>query len=266
VDQPPAGGIAGAKASLNEGGIHVPFLATGPDVLVTGTSDKLVHVSDLFSTILDLANVNVESATTGIELHSNSLVPIFCGTDTADRCIISEKFGLNAATDGRSLIMDDWPLYKLVSIQDVTDPADTPSYQMYEIGSNGMESNTLTTPPNPGDPHEAAYLALVAKDEELVELPDPAGPTLYLELPNITGPVGVPNNAGLAPTNIDVDGTTATYVARFDQTDTYNQFWVKCTMPSESTGPYTTAVVTFPDNPFTGDPRVFTAVQIVEAP
>ena len=52
VDQAPAGGIANAKGSLNEGGIHVPFFAVGPDVIQTGTSDELVHVIDLFSTIL----------------------------------------------------------------------------------------------------------------------------------------------------------------------------------------------------------------------
>ena len=94
VDQSPLGGIAGNKGSLNEGGIHVPFFAVGPDVTVTGTSDKLVSVGDLFATILELARVNVPAATAGIELHSNSLLPIFRGNDMADRCIIAEKFGL----------------------------------------------------------------------------------------------------------------------------------------------------------------------------
>ncbi|MDA0768033.1 MAG: sulfatase-like hydrolase/transferase, partial [Verrucomicrobia bacterium] len=265
VDQPPSGGLAGAKGSLNEGGIHVPFFATGPDVTVTGTTDKLVHVADLFATILDLTKVDVPSATAGLDLHSKSLLPIFRGTDTEDRCIIAEKFGLNAATDGRSLILDDWPQYKLVSIQDVTDPNDLPSYQMYEIGGNGVESTTLATPPNPGDPHEAAYNALLAKDESL--LPAAAtGDTLYLELPNVTGPAGVPNNDAVNPNAITIDGVSATFLARFDQTDTYNRFWVKCTLPASISAPYTTATITFPDNPMTGDPRSFNAIQIIVAP
>ncbi|MDB4500641.1 sulfatase-like hydrolase/transferase, partial [Akkermansiaceae bacterium] len=138
VDQAPAGGIASAKGSLNEGGIHVPFFARGPDILQTGKTDKFAHVIDLFTTILDLTDTPVPA---GLDLHSTSLAPIFSGTDTADRCIIAEKFGLNVATDGRSLIMDDWPNYKLISIQDVTDPASVPAYQMYLIGANGMEDS-----------------------------------------------------------------------------------------------------------------------------
>jgi len=271
VDQAPAGGIAGAKGSLNEGGIHVPFFAIGPDVTATGTTDKMVHVVDLFATILELARINVPNATGDIELHSNSLLPIFRGTDMADRCVIAEKFNLNANTDGRSLMMDDWPNYKLVSIEDVTDPDDIPAYQMYELGSDGVETNTLTTPPNPGDPHEAAYLALVAKNESLI--PAIEGPTLYLELPTTpTGPASVPPNLNSTPTSITIDGVTATFVARVDSDGNADQYSVQCTLPDDSGAPYdpitTPAIVTFPDNPNnpTGGPRVFQATAITVAP
>ncbi len=265
VDQAPAGGIAGTKGSLNEGGIHVPFIASGPDVIVTGTTDKLVHVVDLFSTILDLTGVNVSTATQGIGIHSRSILPIFRGTDMEDRCIISEQFGIDNTTDGRALIMDTWPQYKLISIQDITTSNDTPSYQMYELGANGMETSALTTPPNQGDAHEAAYNALVAKDISLVP-PVGIGDTLYLELPNITGSSGVPNNNNVLSSAVTIDGITATNIERLDQTDAYNQFWVKCTLPDTITAPYSTAVITFPDNPNTGATRVFTATQIIIAP
>ena len=189
VDQAPAGGIAGAKGSLYEGGIHIPFFAHGPDILQTGKTDKFAHVIDLFSTILDLTDTDIP---TGLDLHSTSLAPIFNGTDTTDRCIIAEKFGLDPAFDGRSLIMDDWPNYKLVSIQDVTDPASVPDYQMFLIGANGMEESTLTTPPAPGDDWEDAYNALVAKNETLV--PDVTVPplTINIDLPA----TGTTNNGG----------------------------------------------------------------------
>ncbi|MEP4077659.1 sulfatase-like hydrolase/transferase [Haloferula sp.] len=266
VDQAPAGGIAGAKGSLNEGGIHVPFFAAGPDVTVTGTTDKMVHVVDLFATILELTNVNVPTATQGIDIHSQSIVPIFSGNDMADRCVIAEKFNLNPAQDGRALMMDDWPQYKLISIQDVTDPNDTPVYQMYELGSNGVEANTITTPPNPGDPHEAAYNALVAKDQSLIPTtPAVVGDTLFLQLPEEMGHAGVPGNANVAPDTIIIDGVLATYVGRLDTSDTYDQFWVKCTLPDTESAPYTTAVVAFPDNPNTGATRVFTADNIFVA-
>ncbi|MEZ5327663.1 MAG: sulfatase-like hydrolase/transferase [Verrucomicrobiales bacterium] len=208
VDQAPAGGIANAKGSLNEGGIHVPFFAIGPDITQTGTSDKLVHVADLFATVLDLTGVDTPG---NLDLHSNSLVPIFNGTDTAERCIISEKFGINA-TDGRALIMDTWPDYKLISTQDVTDPTDTPSYQMYLLGANGVEASTLTTPPNPGDAHEAAYRALVAKDQSLT--PEITAPpvTVHIDLPADAPPlIRATNGAISRPNGITIGGVAASY-------------------------------------------------------
>ncbi|MGJ8724688.1 MAG: sulfatase-like hydrolase/transferase [Roseibacillus sp.] len=276
VDQAPAGGIANAKGSLNEGGIHVPFFATGPDIIQTGTTDTMVHVVDLFSTILDLTGVNVATATAGIDILSQSIVPIFQGSDMSDRCIVSEKFNLNAATDGRALMMDDWPEYKLVSIQDVTDPNDIPSYQMYLLGSDGVEANTLTTPPNPGDAWENAYNALVAKDQSLVPFVAPVEIVLYLEMPNVTGPAGVPNNVNAGVTailvdpdpNVSGDEFNATYVARFDQTDAYSKFWVKATVTDASAiNPATSVInVDYGNNPNTGDVRQFDAIQIIIVP
>lgn len=267
VVQLPAGGLAGAKGSLTEGGIHVPFFANGPDVIQRGTSDELVHVIDLFATVLDLAGVNASAATGDILLQSTSLLPILRGSDSAERGIVSEKFGLNAS-DGRSLISELWPRFKLISTQDVTDPDDLPSYQMYLLGDNGVESNTLTTPPNAGDEHEAAYNALVAKDESFQPFVATNGFVLYLELPSTptTGPSSVPSNPSAVPTAITIDGQAATFLARFDESDTYNRFWIQCSLPDASGSPFTEATVTFPPAPnVTGD-RVFTAVQIRESP
>ena len=208
VDQAPAGGLAGAKGSLNEGGIHVPFFAIGPDVLQTGTSDKLVHVVDLFATVLDLTDVDIP---TGIDHHSDSLIPIFNGTDTADRCIIAEVFGQNE-NDGRSLIMDDWPNYKLISTQDVSDPNDTPVYQMYLLGANGVEASTLTTPPNPGEAHETAYLALVAKDQSLSPDSSGDGQIVNIDLPANAPPLINTNNGNIVrPNGITIGGVAATW-------------------------------------------------------
>ena len=192
VDQAPVGGLAGAKGSLNEGGIHVPFFAAGPDIRQTGVSDTLVQVADLFTTILDLTGIDTVDETGSLELHSNSLVPIFNGADTAERLIIAEKWGLNAR-DGRALISDDWPQYKLVSLQDVTDPADVATYQMYLIGEAGVEIAALTTPPDEGDLHAAAYQALVAIDLALAP-PEASTVTLQIDLP----PTGISTNGQAA--------------------------------------------------------------------
>lgn len=209
VDQAPAGGLAEAKGSLREGGIHVPFFAIGPDITQTGTTDKLVHVADLFSTVLDLTGVEIP---TNLDLNSTSIAPIFNGTDTADRCIIAEKFGLDPASDGRALIIDTWPDYKLISIQDVTDPDDTPTYQMYLLGANGVEDSTLATPPNPGDTHEAAYNALVAKDQSLEPDTTVSAVAVNIDLPTNAPPLLNNQNGNIVrPNGITIGGVAATY-------------------------------------------------------
>lgn len=70
--------------------------------------------------------MNVTAATQGIDIHSRSISPIFRGTDMEERCIISEKFGLNVNTDERALMLAELPQYTLISIQDVTDANDPP--------------------------------------------------------------------------------------------------------------------------------------------
>ena len=47
-----------AKNTPFEGGVHVPFIAVGPQVTKPGSeSDALVHVADIFSTVADVAGV-----------------------------------------------------------------------------------------------------------------------------------------------------------------------------------------------------------------
>lgn len=246
VDQAPAGGLAAAKGSLNEGGIYVPFFAHGPAVRQTGTSDKLVHVVDLFSTVLDLTGVETPG---GLDLHSQSIVPIFDGTDTLDRCIITEKFGINAL-DGRSLIIDEWPNYKLISFQDVSDPTDTPTYQMYLLGADGVEESELTTPPNPGADYEAAYNALFAKDQSLepdvtippvtinIDLPANVPPLINNKNGNIVRPNGI-TIGGVAAIwetgEITVNGVT-TSAARIDENGDPDQFSVVAAFDVSASG------------------------------
>lgn len=277
VDQAPAGGLAAAKGSLNEGGIHVPFFAHGPAVKQTGTSDKLVHVADLFSTILDLTGLETPE---GLSLHSQSITSIFDGTDTADRSIIAEKFGINDF-DGRALIMDEWPNYKLISFQDVSDPGDTSTYQMYLLGANGVEESELTTPPNPGDAHEAAYNALLAKDQSLepdvtvppvtinIDLPANVPPLINNQNGNIVRPNGI-TIGGVAAIwsadNITINGVT-TSAARVNENGDPDQFSVVASFDVDSSGLMSgqsyDIIVSFPGG--RGN-RVFAAVNQYQVP
>ncbi len=67
------------KDTLYEGGVRVPFIVAGPDIVSPGrTSTAVVHVVDLFATILELAGVNAVTALPpSLTNDSRSLVPVF---------------------------------------------------------------------------------------------------------------------------------------------------------------------------------------------
>jgi len=98
----PTGRNGHSKGDLYEGGIHVPFVISGPDVnLPAGsTSDRLVHVVDLFPTILDLAGVTRPG--TGVD--ATSLLPILQGNDNVPRGVVTEVFNVN--NPGRSIRLE----------------------------------------------------------------------------------------------------------------------------------------------------------------
>ena len=213
-----------AKDTLYQGGIHVPMVIAGPDVTTCGTSHKLVHCVDLFSTILDLAGINVETATASVDtIDSQSLLPVIKGRDTINRFMIAERFNGTSATDGRTLISADHPGYELIAYGDPTSASATATYEIYYLPDDPNEQSPLTVPPNTSDSHYAAYNALVEKDLALRPAPI-AGDILYLKLPNITGPAGVPANTVVNPISITIGGAPATFIARFDQSDNYSQF------------------------------------------
>ena len=261
-------GNGNSKGDLYQGGIHVPCLIAGPDVHLTGTSDKLVHCIDLFSTILDLAGINQSVALPSITIDSNSLVPILQGTDTGARCVIAEQFG-NGSGDGRAIISSVYPDYKLIIFGDKDDNTDTPTFELYHLPSDANEQTDLLEAALSAEA-QAAYNHLLAKDSILgggySDAPVSSFDTIYLELPNITGPASPPGNLNVDPTSITIDGQVAIFVARENSAGTAERYWVECTLAPATGGPFTSATVTFPDNPNTGDPRSFNATQIIVNP
>jgi arylsulfatase A-like enzyme len=257
-----------AKGSLYEGGVHVPLIMAGPDVTRTGLSNKIVHCVDLFSTILELADIDVASATADVDtIDSKSLIPILNGQDSVGRCVVSERFNSATNNNGRSIRSDDYPDYRLIIFGDPTDPSDTSTYEMYHVVDDVNQQFPLTIPAVFGDAHYYAYNALIAKDVDLgpTEVVV-SGDTIYLHLVESSGPSSAPQNPNLAPTSIDIDGVSATYLGRFNQADGYNRFWVKCTLPNTSSAPYTTASVTFTNVPMGNATRVLAVTEIIVVP
>lgn len=251
-----------AKDDLYEGGIHVPFVVRGPSVKLPAgsTSDRFVHVADLFPTILEIAGVSDPG--TGVD--GTSILPILEGNDSTQRTVVTELIGANS---GRSIRSEAYPEFKLIIFGDPNSTSDDPTFEFYNLSNDENEQSPLSIPGLTGVALDA-YNHLIGADTALgggYSAPS-TGPedTLYLELPVTTGPTSSPQNLNATPDSITVDGVTATFVSRVDQTETAARYWVKCTVPEAAT--YSSATVTFPDNPNTGDTRVFNSIQIVVAP
>lgn len=256
-----------SKDTLYEGGVRVPMIAIGPDVTLRGTSSKIVHCVDLFSTILELADIDVDVATSSVEvIDSESLLPILKGQDNSDRCIVAERHTTALGEVGRTIRMASHPDYKLIIFGDPTSAADVSTFEMYRVSDDINEQIPLAIPAAVGAAHYPAYLALMAKNNEIG--PSNVENVLYLELPTTpTGSQAVPGQTNTAPLSITVDGVAATFLERVDPTGTVERYWVKCSLPTDTGAPYTTAVVTFPEN--NNSPqgeRIFTAIQIVVDP
>ncbi|MDQ8181985.1 sulfatase-like hydrolase/transferase [Pelagicoccus sp. SDUM812005] len=141
-----------AKADLYEGGIHVPMLAAGPDVTATAgnTEDTFVHCTDLFSTIVELAGIDLNAATANLQIDSQSLLPLFRGQAMDSRYIVSEKFG-QATGNGRALRSETYPEYKLIIFGDKDSSADTPSFELYHLPTDANEQSPLNLSTLSGD-------------------------------------------------------------------------------------------------------------------
>ncbi|MDP4847433.1 MAG: sulfatase-like hydrolase/transferase [Akkermansiaceae bacterium] len=264
--------VAHSKGSLYEGGIHVPLVIAGPSVEITGTSSRFVHCVDLFSTILELARIDVPSATSSVDtIDSQSLIPILKGQDGAERHIVSERYQIPSVSgDGRTIVLAEFPDYALIALGDPTSASDTTTYEMYNITTDSNQQTPLAIPPALTDAHCEAYLALIEKDQDLG--PNNIPVTLYLEIPsnitaNTTGPGSVPQNTSLAPDSITIDGTPATFVSRVTTSQVANRYWVRCTIPSAAAS-YSTATIDFPDNTANNVtyPRIFTTTAITVSP
>ncbi len=156
--QPPYS-LGRSKGSLYEGGVRVPLIIAGASVTNQGrASTNLVHIVDLFATILEVAGVNLTTALTNRIIDSQSLVPILSDTyPTNARVILTENFSdtLTDAVAGRALVDGR---YKLIQFQNGTN-------EFYDLLADYLEAtNLLTRTLTVGE--QNAYDTLTAKSSE----------------------------------------------------------------------------------------------------
>ena len=144
VIQPPFPTTRG-KATLYEGGMHVPFIISGPDVAGPGrTNSTLVNMADVYSTILELAGINVAATfPANVSLDSRSLLPVLQSTNTTlSRYAYGELFGTNILPSGggQTLRNDEFKLIRFLNRREefydlLADP--------YEV--TNLLTNTMST-------------------------------------------------------------------------------------------------------------------------
>jgi arylsulfatase A-like enzyme len=138
VLQPPFNAPRG-KDSLYEGGVRVPFIAAGPDIANPGrVSDAVVHVVDLFATILELAGLDPASVLPrSLPNDSRSLMPILRDEPfaPAEETVLMENSDTTApnALPGRAARRGE---YKLIQFN-------TGVEEFYHLASDPLEATNL---------------------------------------------------------------------------------------------------------------------------
>lgn len=111
--------VSPSKGTLYQGGIAVPFIISGPDVVNPNrTSDALVTTTDLFATILELfGNYSWQSQVPSTTIDSKSLMPIVQDKAKDIRnWAFSEIFRTTTnANDGKTIRNDYYKLIKFTN-------------------------------------------------------------------------------------------------------------------------------------------------------
>lgn len=111
---------AHSKETIYEGGTRVPLIIAGPSVVSPNrNSDVPVHVVDLYSTILELAGINVAATQpAGNPVDSRSLMPVLQNTAESSRVVFSQMFGTDLAASVSGRVITDAAGYTLLQFDD----------------------------------------------------------------------------------------------------------------------------------------------------
>ena len=137
-----------AKFTIFEGGARTPLIVAGPDVASPGrTNDTLVNEPDLFSTIQELAGINVAATLpANVIIDSVSLLPALrADVIRPTPFVIEEQFNQSAAADGITLRNGQ---FKLLHFYNHTN--DVSNERLYDLSSDPYEfTNLLSAPLSP---------------------------------------------------------------------------------------------------------------------
>ena len=142
-----------SKGSLYQGGVTVPFIISGPDVVNPNRiSDAMVNTADIFATVLEMfGDTNWQSQIPTTTVDSRSLMPILQNTATTTRpWAFSEVFRTTPlASDGKTIRNT---AYKLIRFTNGTE-------KLYNLTLDPSENiNLLNTTLSVTDVNNYTYL------------------------------------------------------------------------------------------------------------
>ena len=111
---------AHSKETIYEGGTRVPLIIAGPSVVSPNrNSDVPVHVVDLYSTILELASIDVAATQPSTNpVDSRSLLPVLQNNTESSRVVMSQMFSADLATSVSGRVITDAAGYTLLQFDD----------------------------------------------------------------------------------------------------------------------------------------------------
>jgi arylsulfatase A-like enzyme len=146
-----------AKGTIYEGGIGVPFLVRGPGIKSKGrVSEALIHTTDVYVTLLELAGV--DASTAGVPIDGQTFLPSLCSEDPSTS---QRQFAYSEQRNGPGTVISDAvrdDRYKLVH-QTVSS---IPSVALYDLQQDPTEQHDLLDGPLPPEA-QSAYQALEAE-------------------------------------------------------------------------------------------------------
>ncbi len=134
-----------AKLSPYEGGVNVPLIISGPIVKKRGREvDSLVHSTDIFSTVLDLAGVDQDVLHSNEAIDGLSLVPYLKDPKQASirSRVFSELFVPNGTWHGQETRVLRNKRYKLIR-SGLQEPF---AFELYDLSLDPFETNNLVGP------------------------------------------------------------------------------------------------------------------------
>lgn len=144
------------KNTLYEGGVRVPLLISGPDIVSPNREvTNLVHAVDLYATILEMAGLNVAATQPAVKpVDSTSLMPLLRNQGDTPRFAYSQSAGSTLADDasGQTIRTGD---YKLIRFKDGTE-------RLHLLTTDPDEQTNLLPGPLPPFAQEA-YETLTAQ-------------------------------------------------------------------------------------------------------